>query len=145
VAVCRRQTLNLAGDDQGTPGNPRALKRVPEDDDSIGIWIRRWFEQDGVDHREDGRVCIDAERERQENGRRETRLSPQTADDVHDVLPHTLQPRPDPYGARVFWRACGVAKRSPRRESCLRRINAAGFELLLLHGAMELDFFAIDS
>ena len=92
------------------------------------------------EHREEARVQPDGHAERDDRDQRESRLPAQTAHGVGDVLPDAFEPRPDPDGARILARAGEIAEHLVRRQPCLTRRVPVPLELLLRHGAVELQF-----
>ena len=74
-----------------------AIIVVADADEGLGIGHRQVMEQDGIDQREDGRVCADAEGQRQEHGNGKTRRLAQLAKCVVKILdqnPHAASLEP---------------------------------------------------
>ena len=63
-----------------------------ERDDAIGLRIRKRLQENRVDHAENGRVGADAEREREQCGKREPRRVEQRTDAVSSILDECFDP-----------------------------------------------------
>ena len=73
---------------------PSAAERLlAQDDQPVGPWIRQRPEEDGIDEGEDRGVCADAEGERQDRDRAETRALPQGAQREPDILANAVEKR----------------------------------------------------
>ena len=63
---------------------------VEDRDEPLGLWKRKRPEQDGIDHREDGEVRPETDRDRGERGQGERRRLAQLAKGVAKVVHGTL-------------------------------------------------------
>ena len=76
---------------------------------------RQWAQEHRVHHTEDGCVHADAQRQRQNDYRREPRIADQHAQPIPDILQQLFEPHPAPDRPRVFFHARNVAEFAERR------------------------------
>jgi hypothetical protein len=79
---------------------------VADADEGLGVGHRQIMQQDGIHQREDGRVCADAERQRQQHGDGKARRLAKLAHRVRYILkqnPHRLPPHTSTCTAKERW------------------------------------------
>ncbi len=59
---------------------------VEEEDEAVGVWKGRGFEQDGIDYGEDGGIRADAERQGEDGGEGEAGALAEGAECVFQIL-----------------------------------------------------------
>ena len=102
-----------------------------------------WAERDALEHREDGRVQTDAEREHADDGERKDRVLRERANRVADVAQLIVQgvdPPRRPDAAGRFGGQRDVAEILQRRELRAARIGAVRLLLVSGNRQVSLDF-----
>ena len=80
------------------------------DDKSLGIPVRERSKKDAVDDAEDGRVCADAESERENGDSGEARAALQHAERVTKIACDLVQPANNVHFASIFLEQGGIAE-----------------------------------
>ena len=105
-ALLPRRQIDVVADGDELLRDARAIVAMTEDDEIVGVRIRQRPQQDGLDDGEDRGVGADAQRQRQNGGDREERLSAEQTNTVPQVVEHahhTFLSRPLVTAVRVEW------------------------------------------
>ena len=115
----------------------RAVRRMGDETQRIGIGDGQFREQQRMDHPEDRRVRADAEAERGDRDQGEDGRPTERARGVAQVLPRHVEPARHAHPARLFLEVCRVSELAPRREAGVVGWSAIVRPLLLREALMD--------